>query len=132
MEKAARFLSDHRLINPPYRFTPGDALERHKRGRAWMEARLAREWDGPTVVVSHHAPSLVGTDAGFHHDHLTAAFVSDPEDMMQGYSPTLWVHGYTHHCVQYFVGRSRLVANQKGYPHEPATGRFDPSFGLDV
>ena len=132
MDKAARFLNDHRFINRPYGFTPEDALERHERGRAWLEARLATRWDGPTVVISHHAPSVVGTDSKFHQDHLTAAFVSVLEDVIQAYSPTLWIHGHTHHCVQSVVGRSRLVSNQRGYLHEPATGEFDPHLVVDI
>lgn len=125
MDKAARFLNDHRLINRPYGFTPADALESHERGRAWLEGKLVTKWDGPTVVVTHHAPSLLGTDAKFRSDYLTGVFVSDLEDLINKYSPTIWIHGHTHHCVQYIVGNTRLIANQKGYPHEPATGNFD-------
>ena len=106
--------------------TPADALRCHERGRTWLEAKLATKWDGPTVVVSHHAPSLLGTDAKFRNDYLTGAFISDLEELIKRYSPTTWIHGHTHHCVQYIVGKTRLVANQMGYPHEPATGQFDP------
>jgi predicted phosphodiesterase len=113
MEKAARFLNDHRLINRPHGFTPSDALEHHERGRAWLEAKLATRWDGPTVVVSHHAPSLIGTDMRFRKDYLTAAFVSDLEDLIETCSPTLWIHGHTHYCAQYVVGHTRVAANQK-------------------
>lgn len=132
MDQAARFLNDHRLINRPYGFTPADALECHERGRAWLEAKLATKWDGPTVVVSHHAPSLLGTDAKFRNDYLTGAFVSDLEELIKRYSPTIWIHGHTHHCVQYIVGKTRLIANQMGYPHEPATGNFDCRLLVDT
>lgn len=132
MDKAARCLNDHRLINRPDGFTPGDALERHERGRAWLEAKLATKWDGPTVVVSHHAPSLLGTDAKFQNDYLTGAFVSDLEEIIRRYSPAIWIHGHTHHCVHYIVGKTRLIANQMGYPHEPATGQFDSRLVVDI
>jgi len=132
MDKAARFLSDHQLINRPYGFTPRDALERHERARTWLEAKLAAKWNGSTVVVTHHAPSMLGTQAKFHEAHLTAAFVSDLRELIRTYSPTLWVHGHTHHCVQYTVGHTRLVSNQRGYPHQPATGQFDPGALIDV
>jgi Icc-related predicted phosphoesterase len=132
MDKAARFLNDHQLINRPYGFSPADALEHHERGRAWLERKLATKWDGPTVVVSHHAPSLVGTDTRFRKDYLTAAFVSDLEELIETYSPALWIHGHTHHCAQYLVGRTRVAANQKGYPHEPATGQFEARLVVDI
>jgi Icc-related predicted phosphoesterase len=132
MDQAARFLNDHRLINRPHGFTPTDALECHERGRAWLEGKLATTWDGPTVVVSHHAPSLLGTDAKFRNDYLTGAFVSDLEELINRYSPTIWIHGHTHHCVREIVGKTRLVANQMGYPHEPATGQFDPDLVVEI
>src|SRR5690606_32821135 len=40
----------------PERFTTSHALRRHRESRAWLEAHLARPHDGPTVVVTHHAP----------------------------------------------------------------------------
>jgi Icc-related predicted phosphoesterase len=132
MDKAARFLNDHRLINRPYGFTPADALECHERARAWLEGKLATKWNGPTVVVSHHAPSLLGTDAKFRNDYLTGAFVSDLEELIHKYSPTIWIHGHTHHCVQDIVGKTRLFANQMGYPHEPATGQFEPGLVVEI
>jgi predicted phosphodiesterase len=132
MDQAARLLNDHRLINRPYGFTPANALECHERGRAWLERKLATKSDGPTVVVSHHAPSLLCTDAKFRNDYLTGAFVSDLEELINRYSPTIWIHGHTHYCVQDIVGKTRLVANQMGYPHEPATGQFDPRLVVDI
>ncbi len=132
MDKAARLLNDHRLINRPYGFMPRDALESHERARAWLEARLGVGSKAFTVVVTHHAPSLLGTDARFREDQLTAAFASDFGELIGIYSPSLWVHGHTHHSVQYMVGQTRVVANQMGYPHEPATGRFEPSLVVEI
>src|SRR5713101_5834150 len=132
MDKAARFLNHRRLTHCPYGILPKDALARHERAKAWLERKLADQGNGATIVVTHHAPSLAGTDARFHKDHLTAAFVSDLEDLIRTYSPTLWIHGHTHHCVRYVVGRTPVAANQKGYPHEPATGLFDPCLVVDV
>jgi predicted phosphodiesterase len=132
MDKAARLLNDHRMINRPHGFMPGDALKSHERTRAWLEAKLADRWNGGTVVVTHHAPSLLGTDAKFRGDRLTAAFASDLEELIRRYTPSLWVHGHTHHSARYMVGYTRVVANQMGYPHQPATGQFDPSLVVDV
>ena len=81
MERAARSLNDHRLINRPGGFTPADALERHEAARAWLETQLASKCDSATVVVTHHAPSTSGTHAKFRDDYLTGAFVSDLEEM---------------------------------------------------
>lgn len=33
--------------------------------RSWLEATLGTKWDGRSIVISHHAPSVVGTAARF-------------------------------------------------------------------
>ncbi len=43
----------------------------------------------------------------------------------------LWVHGHTHHCVDYRIGGTRILSNQRGYPDQPAGG-FRPDLVLDV
>jgi hypothetical protein len=129
MDKAARFLNDHRLINRPYGFTPADALECHERARAWLEGKLATKWDGPTVVVSHHAPSLLGTDAKFRNDYLTGAFVSNLEELIHKYSPTIWIHGHTHHCVQDIVGEDSAGRKSDGLSARTRDGTIRSTFG---
>jgi hypothetical protein len=48
IERRSRFLSSP--------FTPAEAYKRHVAERRWLTDRLAEEHDGPTVVVTHHAP----------------------------------------------------------------------------
>ena len=43
----------------------------------------------------------------------------------------LWIHGHTHHNVDYTVGRTRVFTNQRGYPEEPVAG-FHPGLLLDL
>jgi predicted phosphodiesterase len=131
MEQAQRALNDHRLINPPEGFRPADALVRHEAARGWLERELAERFDGATVVVTHHAPAPEGTHPRFRDDILTAAFVSNLEELMRTNRPQLWIHGHTHHCAQYLVAGTKLVANQMGYPHQPASGHFNPNLVID-
>lgn len=58
MEQAGNILFDHRVITMPgdALFTPHDALQLHRRSRAWLEQELARPFDGKTVVITHHGP----------------------------------------------------------------------------
>ena len=130
MDQAARFLNYYRSINRPYGFTPADALERHERGRAWLEGKLATKWDGPTVVVGHHAPSPPGTDARFRNDYLTGAFVSNLEAAHRQYSRTIWIHGHTHHRVRDIVGKTRLVAKSDGLSARARDGTIEPGAEL--
>jgi 3',5'-cyclic AMP phosphodiesterase CpdA len=121
-------MNDFRLIRvaPAFRrFGPGDARTIHLRSVRWLHERLSAPFAGPTVVVTHHAPSPRSLAPERRDDPLSAAYATDLEWMMDG-SAALWIHGHTHHCVDYELGGTRILSNQRGYPGE-ADGGFDPA-----
>ena len=83
----------------------------------------------PTVIVTHHAPSLRSISPVFDQDLLNAAFASALDEMVAASEVPLWVHGHTHHCVDYRIGNTRVVSNQRGYPQEAVPG-FNPRLVL--
>ncbi|MBK9993585.1 MAG: metallophosphoesterase [Saprospiraceae bacterium] len=114
MEYCGTRLNDHfRIRTGRHDFTPHDALARHEIARAWLEAELAKPFDGKTVVVSHHAPHPLSVHPRYISNDLNAAFVSDLSDLMPGVD--LWLHGHVHDSFDYQVGRCRVVANPAGY-----------------
>ncbi len=54
----------------------------HKRARSFIETELAKPFDGKTVVVTHHAPSLVCEHPKFGIDPLSGAFISDCDELI--------------------------------------------------
>ncbi len=126
-------MTDFRLIRvaPGFRrFGPGDARTIHLRSVRWLHERLLVPFAGPTVVVTHHAPSTRSCAPSRRDDPLNPAYASDLEWMMDG-SADLWIHGHTHFCVDYRIGGTRVVSNQRGYPGEHIAG-FDPAMVLDL
>jgi hypothetical protein len=118
-------------VEPEYRrLTPNDVMAMHQHSLRWLRERLDAPFAGPTVIVTHAAPSLRSVRPVHRHDHVTAAFASDLEWMMDGRA-VLWIHGHTHFCCDYELGGTRVVANQRGYPGED-TGAFDPAFVVEV
>jgi hypothetical protein len=78
MEVAEAGMYDHRLIETSGRkFTPQDALTRHQSDLAFIEVELARPFDYPTVVVTHHAPHARSIHPKYAATVLSAAFASD-------------------------------------------------------
>jgi Icc-related predicted phosphoesterase len=116
MSNARRGLNDHRVITTRLgsAFTPTDALEDHEKSRAWLEAELARPYDGKTVVATHHGPHPKSVHAQYAGSDLNAGFVSDLSPLLRHVD--LWVHGHVHNSFDYQVGRCRVVANPRGYP----------------
>lgn len=111
---------------------PEDTLRLHRISRRWLEHRLSTPYDGPTVVVTHHAP-LPPRDRPTDplRRALAGAFVSDLGDLMGADHPAMWIHGHTHRRVDVSARGTRVVSNPRGYPHEPVAG-FDPALVLEV
>lgn len=137
MRVAAR-LPDHSQIwmEPGRRFSPEDALSLHQASVAWMRAAFEAEHDGPTVVVTHHAPHRMSVAARWQGHPSTPAYVSDLSSLIDAGQPRLWVHGHTHASFDYSIKHwdalwdTRVVCNARGYSGEnPA---FDWGLVVDV
>ncbi|WP_341987765.1 metallophosphoesterase [Azorhizobium sp. AG788] len=131
MKAATVGMTDHREIGTGYgAFRPEDAASAHRRARAWLDGMLAQPFNGPTVVVTHHAPTPRSIGSRFAGDPLNPAFASDLTDLIIRHAPDIWVHGHVHEGGDYRVGLTRVVCNPKGYAFEP-TG-FMPDFVVDI
>jgi predicted phosphodiesterase len=118
MEAAQAAMNDFRLIrvDPDYRrFRPADARVSHLISLDWLVQRLEAPFDGPTVVVTHHAPSLR----------------SVLEWLLDG-RVAVWIHGHTHVCLDYELGGTRIVSNQRGYADLDPVEGFDPLRVVEV
>jgi hypothetical protein len=100
----------------PALFTPQIGADEFRRSLTWLDAMLAQPFDGPTVVVTHHAPSLRSINPRFADSPLNPCFVSDAEHMMVGGRAALWIHGHMHDRSDYVVdGGTRVLCNPRGY-----------------
>jgi predicted phosphodiesterase len=96
------------------RLTPVMTVNFFRVARAWLTARLAEPFDGKTVVVTHHAPSLKSIAPKYAKDVLSPAFASRLDDLVD--QADLWIHGHVHHSCDYRVSRGRVICNPRGYP----------------
>jgi Icc-related predicted phosphoesterase len=100
----------------------------------WLEARFAEAHDGPTIVVTHFAPSRQSIHARFAGSPINACFISDLEPQISRWQPCLWLHGHTHDSFDYRIGRTRVLANPRGYAPNGVreNERFDAAFVVSV
>lgn len=122
MNACANGMNDHRLIGwqkqPWLRFRPQEAALLHHRSKAFLTETLATPFNGPTVVVTHHAPHWNSVHPRFQSDPVTGAYLSDHSALIETYQPTFWVHGHVHSSSDYRVGQTRVLANPHGYGNE--------------
>jgi predicted phosphodiesterase len=117
---------------PP--FTPQHSQALFDRTAAWLDARLQEPFDGPTVVVTHHAPSPRSIHPRFEGSRLNGCFVSDLERLMGAPRVTLWIHGHTHDSFDYTVRGTRVLCNPRGYMLQGVgeNAAFDPALVVEV
>lgn len=138
MHEGQRFMRDFSRIRlhegGDALFSPADAAARFTMHRRFLAERLDAAFDGPTVVITHHAPSPKSVHPRFANSILNACFVSDLEPLMDGARACLWVHGHTHDSFDYTVNGTRVVCNPRGYAKNGVNenARFDPDFAIDV
>ncbi len=100
----------------------------------WLRAALAAPHaGGPTVVVTHHAPSLFSADPRYGLTPGTAGFCNALDDCLD--HADLWLHGHLHSPSDYRAGRGqrcRVVANPLGYASKGEQEGFRPLLAIDV
>lgn len=114
MRAAEEFLLDHRRIRTRGGlFSAAQALDDHRRSRAWLARELSRDRATPTVVITHHGPHPASIHPRFAGSPVNGAFVSDLTGLVE--LADLWLHGHVHDSFDYRVGRCRVVTNPRGY-----------------
>lgn len=114
-------LTDYRLIRTAgYRkIDPNDILKLHIQQLGYIK-RTTQELTGPTVVITHHAPTHMSIAPAYQHEcerYLNGAYVNRLEDaIFDGeIKADLWMHGHTHTNFDYSIGGCRVVCNPRGY-----------------
>ncbi len=137
MASAAEVMNDYRRIRLAEQghrtLQPADTAGLHARQTAWLAGKLAKPFDGATVVISHMAPTMQSVEAEFRDDIISAAYASRCDEVVA--SADLWVHGHMHTSFDYRVGKCRVVCNPCGYlmrDGRPQNPDFDPNFIVDV
>lgn len=99
--------------------------------QTWLRDALDRPHDtGPTVVVTHFAPTLHSADPRYGHNPGTAGFCNALDELLP--HADLWLHGHLHCPTDVQVGRCRIVANPLGYADKGEQQTFRPLLTVHV
>jgi Icc-related predicted phosphoesterase len=135
MRCAQTELDDYREIKfsnvPPEQFSSGHSSGQNHIDKHFLRTTLDNPFDGPTVVITHHAPSILSLGPHFAGAPLPASTVTNFEPDIARYQPVAWIHGHIHHRSDYFIMGTRVICNPRGHPAEPVPN-FDPSFVVNL
>ncbi|WP_273728846.1 metallophosphoesterase [Brucella gallinifaecis] len=115
-------LSEMKGRMPEYQLTsfgsrmmsPYDAYATFQNSKKALIDKLAKPYDGMTIIVTHNAPHRNSISEHFGLNLLTTGFVSDLSDVIDEYQPDFWFHGHVHHSLDYHVGKTRIICHPKG------------------
>ncbi|USN14256.1 metallo-dependent phosphatase-like protein [Brevundimonas phage vB_BpoS-Kabachok] len=108
------------------RLTAEDTRRLHLESRFFLTETLRVPHDGPTVVISHHAPSEQSSHPRYRGSLLNPAYASRLEPLMLEWEPALWVHGHMHDSSDYQIGETRVICNPRGYVGHELNPNFNP------
>jgi len=134
MPTAERIMSDYSLIrfNPDHRLLrAADTVRVHLESVAWLRTALAGCDRSRTIVVTHHAPSQRSEALYYADSPLKSAFASNLDSLIESSGVPLWIHGHTHYNVDYVLGSTRVLTNQRGYAGE-VCNEFNPSLVVQI
>lgn len=116
----------------PFSTDDMDALFAHN--KAWLAGKLNEPFQGPTVVITHHAPSPRSIHARFKDSLVNPCFVSNTEELMGSERAALWIHGHTHNSFDYNVKGTRVLCNPRGYVQngELENPQFNPQLVVEI
>lgn len=98
--------------------------------QTWLREALAAPFDGPTVVITHFAPSLLSADPRYGLTPGTAGFCNGLDDLLP--LAQLWLHGHLHAPSDYIHQGCHVVANPLGYARKNEQARFQPRHLIEI
>ncbi len=132
MQELESIMNDFRYIySGDASITPKQLIIINQDSKQWLDKEINKPHDGPTVVVTHHAPSLKSwaTDKD---DYLKYAYCNELETMFKDKQIDLWVHGHIHHSSDYSKHGVRVICNPRGYKGYQLVERFDPKKTIKI
>lgn len=111
-------------------FNHEDVIEEYKKSHQF----LLDKKDEVDVIITHHAPSINSINVNRYGDKdpINTGYYTNILPEFEGSRVKTWVHGHTHHCVDYVENGIRVVSNQRGYVNYDEVPNFDPGRVLEI
>ena len=123
-----RIQQEHQSVRMDLSFrkvTANDLEKIHVEHKEFLRTQMAKPFDGPTIIMTHHAPSAQSLLHRSEQRVDDAADASNLDDFVEELSPEMWIHSHTHHKEDYMLGSTRSLSNAKGYPHQKEETGFN-------
>ncbi|MGO6791072.1 metallophosphoesterase [Rhizobium leguminosarum] len=128
---AEDFLKLKMSKRPSRRLSSAQLATLSREDRDFLRQALETPNAGPTVVVTHHAPSSLSIPPELLAEALCPQLGGELEGDILRHQPTVWVHGNLSSRSDYRIAATRVICNPRGYPGG-AVRDFDPRLVIDL
>jgi Icc-related predicted phosphoesterase len=95
-----------------------DILYEHKKSKKFIIRSLKKYKNKKRIVITHHAPSYQSVSPQYKGSIYNSGFVNNFDNLLVAHQPDLWIHGHVHSFFDYYIDKTRIVCNPKGYDFE--------------
>lgn len=116
----------------PDKMNPLVGLVLHQRALNYLANELTKSWQGKTIILSHHAPSLASLQfAGYftttntrkfpqvfsqkNKPHKIGSYASSLDYLFSNHRIDMWLHGHLHEGLRYTINGTDVITNPTGY-----------------
>lgn len=113
-----RMINDFHLIEKNgVRYRPNQAVKDFHWNFDFIrrQTKLAHANDEKIIIVTHHAPSFNSVSGRYRGSIINGAFGSDLSKWIIHNKPDVWIHGHMHNTSKYYIGKTRILCNPRGY-----------------
>jgi Icc-related predicted phosphoesterase len=105
----------------------------HNPALAFLRQELAQPTAAPTVVVTHHLPSLRCVHEQHRGSLLNPGFATNLDDFITESQPQYWIYGHSHANMPLVpIGQTQLITNQLGYVAYGEHQTYQPQKWIEV
>ena len=137
-------MNDYRLIRKKNgeKLRAQDTIEVFNKTVSQFSEWLKTDFDGTTIIVSHHLPSFIVVDPEYvTAKELNGAYASDLDDFIADNKIDYWFFGHSHRSRSEIVYNTNIMSNPRGYPRKRnwmtidvdfENPSFDPLFNIAI
>jgi len=90
----------------------------HTEAKKFLNQAFENYHAQPTIVVTHHIPSLENYPREFYGSAISEVFAVELGESIRKWQPNFWIYGHHHRNVPTFsIEKTEIVTNQLGYVH---------------
>lgn len=110
-------VSDFQVIEyNGHRFSLERFNELHKQCLDFVTIELGKDFNGKTIVATHHVPTLLNYPEQYKNSEINDAFAVELFDLIERSNAAYWIYGHHHNNIPAFkIGNTTMLTNQLGY-----------------